>query len=79
MRTAKEIRQYLRQQKWYKDYVYNVKKNIRDPYRSEALRGYMKIQTISAPFLWDETPQGDYYWRRIDDKFMKWYDKGRKQ
>ena len=78
MRTAKEIRQYLMQQRWYKDYVRNVKKH---PYRTkeskkEVLRGDKKEDTILFAFSWYLTSQGVEYWTNVWDKFMKWYSKG---
>ena len=81
MRTAKEIRQYLIQQRWYKDYVRNVKKNLyltkKD--KKEFLKGYQGDCTILYAFCWIETLQGSVYWSNVWDKFMKWYSKGKKK
>lgn len=81
MRTAKEIRQYLKMQKWYKDYVRNVKneRSLQKKDKKAILRGYNKYATISGAFFWNNTYQGLVFWAKVDEKFLKWYSKGRIQ
>lgn len=81
MRTAKEIRKYLKQQKWYNEYTYNAKKfalYIREDknYCNDHVRGYEKSRTISGAFLWDGTQQGIDVWSLRDGAFCEWYNKG---
>lgn len=75
MRTAKEIRQYLVQQRWYKDFVRNVSKYSKN-HSKEFLRGYYKENTISGGFFWADTMQGHDYWSRIENNFYSWYKRG---
>lgn len=81
MRTAKEIRNYLKQQKWYNDFVYYTKKNLRkqpkySKYIRNALKGYHKDLTIHNAFCWSDTKEGYYVWKFRHLKFNDWY--GRK-
>lgn len=79
MRTAKEIRNYLKQQKWYKDFVRNTRLRYRYHNKNTVkyvLRGYCKIDTIKCAFYWDRTPQYYKYWKAMDGKFRNWYNKG---
>ena len=82
MRTAKEIRKYLKQQKWYKDFIYNAKKhaeiwNIIYPHdEKNFIRGYKKEMTISSAFIWVEDWQGSTKWSSRDKNFVNWYNKG---
>lgn len=84
MRTAKEIRKYLKQQKWYNEYTYNTKKfahlcgQKRENYDKDHIRGYEKLRTISGAFLWYETQQGIDVWALRDETFCQWYNKGEK-
>lgn len=43
MRTAKEIRNYLKQQKWYKEFVHNTRVRFKDRRANYVIRGYCKI------------------------------------
>lgn len=79
MRTAKEIRAYLKQQHWYKDFVRNTKKRgdtslILKP----CIRGYNGRYTITRAFTWYLTSQGHDVWEYRSRLFSQWYDKGRR-
>ena len=76
MRTAKEIRNYLKQQKWYKDFVRNTKEEFSKDMVKYITRGYNRGHTIGSGFTWYLTPQGRGYWKAIDNKFREWYNKG---
>lgn len=78
MRTAKEIRRYLKQQHWYKEYVSNLKPIWTRRNMICHIRGYKGDCTISAAFLWDATLQGCDTWRRRDKLFTNWYNRGKK-
>lgn len=78
MRTAKEIRKYLIQQRWYKDFVSNLRYRGSNVIK-KITRGYLKKDTVSCGFMWDATPQGHDYWHRINDTFINWYNKGEKK
>lgn len=78
MRIAKEIRRYLKQQHWYKEYVREVSK-FPDYIRIRALRGYFGIYTIGSTFFWDDTPQNVHTWSHRDYLFIRWYNRGKKK
>lgn len=77
MRTSKEIRQYLKQQHWYKDFVHYTKREnqLYGNYEKVCLRGYFGPETIAYAFLWRRTKEGIRVWRHRDYKFRNWYDK----
>lgn len=88
MRTAKEIRQYLKSKPWYKDFVYNVKKSpyeykskytrtIRKADAKRVLKGYFGLETLEAAFSWHRTKEGPYTWALRDQLFEQWYEKGK--
>lgn len=79
MRTAKEIRQYLKCQPWYKDFVYNNKKYGfgNKAYKKYTLRGYRHAGTISRAFSWCSTKEGLTVWVNRDVAFRAWYVRGR--
>lgn len=75
MRTAKEIRKYLKQQHWYKEYVRNLKfKHLYILF----IRGYQGSCTISSAFVWIDTPEGHTVWSRRNLLFLRWYYRGRR-
>lgn len=78
MRTSKEIRWYLKQQHWYKEYVRETSK-FPDYIRMRAVRGYFGIDTISEAFFWSDTPQGQNTWFHRDVLFVNWYNRGKKR
>lgn len=79
MRTEKQIKDWLKEQSWYADYVFNCVKratNLNDTIQhlEKALDGNLRIDTITKAFLWAETPQGHVFWMKINDKFKRWYN-----
>lgn len=79
MRTAKEIRRYLKQQHWYKEYVRNAKSIRLKSYYLFHVRGYKGKSTISNAFFWDSSPQGHNIWNHRDVLFVNWYNRGKKR
>lgn len=77
VRTAKEIRQYLRQQRWYKDFLYNTRKSYgKDKKKAKkCLRGYRGSETLLCAFQWYKTPQGQKKWSERALIFRQWYYK----
>ena len=78
MRTAREIRKYLKQQHWYKEYVRDVAK-VPDYLRIRAVRGYLGINTTNSAFFWCDAPQDIRAWSHRDDLFVNWYNRGKKR
>ena len=78
MKTAEQIKEYLKTQDWFKLYIFNT---IKDDNHSDivehivlALNGKYLTNTISSAFIWDNTPEGHTYWNLIDVEFRKWYN-----
>lgn len=72
MRRAGEIEIYLMNKYWSEYFVENskVKGN------SFLLSGRSGKWTIRAAFNWEKSPQGEKYWKQVNDEFMKWYEEG---
>lgn len=78
MKTAEQIKEYLKTQDWFKLYIFNI---IKDTFHSDiveniisALNGEYLSATISGAFVWGHTPEGHTYWNLIDVEFKKWYN-----
>lgn len=79
MRTEKQIKDWLKEQSWYADYVFNCVKrttNLNDTIQhlKKALDGNLGINTISGAFYWAETPQEYLFWMTINTEFKMWYN-----
>ena len=65
MKTAKEIEEWLKKQPWINKFKENVIEQI--------MKGQARSGTICNTFYWTKTPEGDTFWRDINDEFLKWY------
>lgn len=79
MRTKEQIKNWLKEQPWYADYIFNCVRraiNLNDTIKQleERLDGKLGIDTINKAFLWAETPQGHSFWMKINDEFKMWYN-----
>lgn len=79
MRTAKEIRRYLKQQHWYKEYVRNVKPRWSKRNIARYIKGYEGYCTIGGAFFWKKTIQGHRTWMRREELFTNWYNRGKER
>lgn len=78
MRTAKEIRRYLKQQHWYKEYVRNIANEENKTYCRKFIRGYEGGVSIIGAFRWLRAPQRVEVWVVRNYLFMNWYNRGKK-
>lgn len=76
MRTAKEIRAYLKQQHWYKEYVRKARSYPNTFNRS--IRGYFGESTLYAAFFWG-CGREISIWCHRKDLFVDWYNRGKKR
>lgn len=77
MRTAKEIRRYLKQQHWYKEYVRNIANEENKTYCRKFIRGYEGRVSIICAFRWLMNPQRVEVW--VNYLFMNWYNREKKR
>lgn len=78
MRTAREIRKYLKQQHWYKEYKRCVKATCF--YTGDLfIRGYKGEVTISSALSWRGSPSGYKAWKHRCLLFHRWYKRGKKR
>ena len=77
MKTEKEIKEYLENKVWYKEFVKNtinqLPKEI-NGYLHQVISGKNGRGTISSAFTWSLTEEGREYWEEIAKKFISWYD-----
>ena len=79
---ARILYKYLKRNNCIADFATNVLeyehgmnnpkvKNLREFNKSNILNVLANIGTICQAFTWAGTPQGDTYWRRLDDEFWR--------
>ena len=73
-RSKTDIKKWLKTRDWYEKYVENLKVEYQDiSQRQKFLLGEKSIFTISAAFLYTDTPEGADYWAKVEEQFLKWY------
>ena len=50
-------------------YIYNLK-NYRRLTLESKLKGSDELEVLNWAFLWERTPEGHYYWERIQDNIV---------
>lgn len=73
MKTPKQIKKWLRSQRWYPQFVKNMKELRVTGLDYSILNGKWGQQTISAGFVWDMSPEGQDFWNDKDTQFLLWY------
>lgn len=73
-RSKSDIKKWLKERDWYNRYVDNLKVEYQDiSQRQKFLFGDKGTNTISAAFLYRDTPEGTEYWTKVEEQFLKWY------
>ena len=73
MKRPEEIVEWMRKQKIERIYAENI--DEKDPLKGKYIKGQQGLLTIMGAFAWSETPQGNMFWKRVNEKFLKWYRK----
>ena len=71
-REAKEVSRWLRRRLWFNKY----KRNIIEEDESRLdyfLSGNAGMTTLSAAFMYRDTPEGIKYWGKREERFLRWY------
>lgn len=79
---ARILYKYLKRNNCIADFATNVleyehrmnnpkAKNLREFNKSNILNVLSDVGTICQAFTWASTPQGDQYWRRLNDEFWR--------
>lgn len=71
-REAKEVSRWLRRRPWFNKY----KRNIIEEDESKLdyfLSGNAGMATLSAAFMYSDTPEGIKYWGKREERFLRWY------
>ena len=66
---SKKLELFLKEHGAYENFLANLDSSYRGTEEFEGKRG-----AISRAFVWDETPQGDSYWRELNYKYLLQYD-----
>lgn len=76
MKTAEQIKEWLKSHKWYRSYKRNITKENKN--YKDFIEGRKDIGTISAAFRWSEHPyrkiNGVKFWSEIHGEFIKWFN-----
>ena len=73
-RTRQAIAKWLKNQEWYEAFCDNMVLQSRSTEQIyECINGLFYESTISGAFSWSFTPEGDDYWRNINNVFETWY------
>lgn len=74
MKTADEIKGWLRKQDWFGAFVKNIEEYYHnDDMLSDIINGEHGRTTILVAFTWRDTEEGHDFWRNIENKFLFWY------
>ena len=74
-KTAAEVRDYLKKQKWVRKFAKNMR-DVGHRSKEEAgmiLAGGYGENTVAAGFEWACSPQGHVYWYNIHKEFQRFY------
>lgn len=74
-KTAAEVSDYLKKQKWVRKFAKNMKSvgNLSKESAYRVLAGECGARTILSGFHWAASPQGFDYWYNIHKEFQKFY------
>lgn len=75
MKTPAEIKEYLKKQLWYNEFVSNIKEYHNDDpdMINSILNGYKGNDTILCAFYWPDY-NSNLDWLLINDAFVEWYN-----
>lgn len=75
MKTADEIKEWLRKQDWFGAFVKNVEEYYyNDGMLSDIINGKRGRTTILEAFTWRDTEEGRDFWCNIEKQYLEWYD-----
>jgi hypothetical protein len=73
MKTPEQITDWLKGQRLYDKFVQNYNRGVR---HRMTLATFLKKtpaeNVISSAFVWHDTHEGNRYWCRINNNFLKW-------
>lgn len=73
MKTAEQIKNWLKQQEWYDKFEKYVRECNCEEFVNEILEGKRGEDTICGAFFWDSTEESNDYWNKIDNQFLSWF------
>lgn len=79
MRTSEQITGWLKDKGVYSIFLRNIDILNTSLTFKILVNRRNNIELISDAFRWDNSPEGDLYWRRIDTMYREWYKEGENQ
>ena len=74
MRSSAAVAKWLQEQEWYEAWVDNHELQEDDIAIVNWYKaGYELSNTLTGSIMWDLTPEGDEYWRGINEQFRDWF------
>lgn len=78
-KTPRQVRRWIRKQRWRRDFVRYSWKYRRSPILFLwVVTGHARTMTLMAAFDWEKTPQGFGWWLSAENDFMNWWRHGKK-
>lgn len=73
-RNSATVAKWLREQEWYDAWVDNLELQEDDLAIVNWYKaGHELEKTLTGSIIWHLTPEGDEYWRNINEQFKEWY------
>lgn len=73
MKTPEQITDWLKGQRLYDKFVQNYNRGVRHRMTlATFLKKTSAENVISSAFVWHDTREGNAYWCRINNNFLKW-------
>lgn len=73
-RNSTTVAKWLRKQEWYDAWVDNLELQEDDIAIVNWFKaGHELGATLICSIVWHLTPEGDEYWRNINEQFKEWY------
>lgn len=74
MKSVTEITEWLKEHKLYEKFRVNYNKARHSFSFTEFMMKFLSKHIVSLAFVWHDTKEGNEYWNRINNKYLKWHD-----
>lgn len=74
MKSTSEITDWLKKQRLYDRFTANFDRSPHSMKLSAFFRKFPSKEIISLAFVWHDTKEGNKYWNRVNEKYLKWHE-----
>lgn len=73
MKTPEQITQWLKDQRLYGKFYVNYNRYMHRRWKfNDFLKKTAPEKLFSCAFVWHDTLEGNAYWNRMNNKYLKW-------